>query len=296
LYICIEVLKIMKRQTRFLNILRKLLLWVLGSRSLRSLSKGSRPDSFRGKVIPAHYLFKSDKYRVLEIDSLIYRLDLSKVVDHSLYFGFADKGFENYMQLLKTEFIVFDVGANIGATALPFSQKVSTVYAFEPSQANFLRLKYHIESNRISNIIPVNKGLGDKTAELHLQVVDPSNPGMNRIRVNGHELQNCEIIDVITIDDFVEQNNIRKVDAIKIDVEGFELKVILGAQQTLQKFHPVLFIELDDENLKEQGNSASELIKFLIEIGYNKITKADTGENITEMTHFRKCHYDIIVL
>jgi len=285
----------MKRQTRFLNILRKLLLWILGSRSLRSLSKGYRPDSFRGKIIPAHYLFKSDDYRMLKIDSLVFRLDLSKVVDHSLYFGFSDKGFESYMQLLKTEFIVLDVGANIGATALPFSQKVSTVYAFEPSQANFSRLKYHIESNRINNIIPVNTGLGDKTAQLQLQVVDPSNPGMNRIRVNGHELQNCETIDIITIDDFIEQNNIQKVDAIKIDVEGFELKVILGAQQTLQKFYPVMFIELDDENLREQENSAAELVKMLFEIGYNKIAKADTGENITELTQFHKCHYDIIV-
>ncbi|PKP05222.1 MAG: hypothetical protein CVU11_00760 [Bacteroidetes bacterium HGW-Bacteroidetes-6] len=285
----------MKVKTQILNFFRRFLREVLGCRILRAISNGKRPNSFIGKFIPPHYLFKKATIKIIAIDNLQYRLDISKVVDHFVYFGFSDRGIENFLQRLKPDFIVFDVGANIGVTTLPFSKKASKVFAFEPSSANFIRLKEHVELNQIENIELVNKGLGNKETTLLLETIDDSNPGMNRIRKTNTPKNNCEKVEIVTIDKFVSDYNIEKVDAIKIDIEGFEMKAILGAKQTLQKFRPIMLIELDNENLKEQGDSAIELIKMLLETGYKNMIYADSGEALSELSNFNRCHYDIIV-
>lgn len=285
----------MKTKTHLLNFFRQLLRLVLGCRLLRVLSNGKMPNSFVGKIIPPHYLFKKTTIKKIVIDNIQYSLDISRVVDHFIYFGFLDRGFENFLQLLKSNFIVLDVGANIGVTALPFSQRVNKVIGFEPSSANFIRLKKHVELNAIKNITLVSKGLGDKETTRFLETIDDSNPGMNRIRSVNSNKNDCESVEIVTIDEFVADNSIKRVDAIKIDIEGFEMKAILGAQHTLQKFHPIMYIELDDENLKEQGDSAIELIQKLKEFGYTSFLKADTGKDISEVMSFQNCHYDIIV-
>ena len=66
-----------------------------------------------------------------------------------------------------------------------------------------------------------------------------------------------------------------------------------GAEALIQEYHPIFFIELDDENLKDQGSNAPELIQFLISHGY-KIRHAETNEVLTNESDFNNCHSDII--
>ena len=97
------------------------------------------------------------------------------------------------------------------------------------------------------------------------------------------------------MDKWCNDNNITKIDLIKIDVEGFEMNVLKGGIQTLQKFKPKMFIELDDNNLKDVGSSAKELINFIAKLDY-KIINAEDETPITADTDFTNCHYDIICL
>ena len=100
-------------------------------------------------------------------------------------------------------------------------------------------------------------------------------------------------VEIDTLDNSMQKFNIPKPSLIKIDVEGYELKVLKGGRETIIKHRPALFIELDDNNLREQGNSAKELIQSLTQLQY-KIVNASNGQLVNENTNYTNCHFDIL--
>ena len=82
---------------------------------------------------------------------------------------------------------------------------------------------------------------------------------------------------VITLDSFFAKEQMKRIDLIKIDVEGFEMKVLYGATDCVERFRPVLFLELCDANLREQGSSAVELLQWLEARDYG-VCDAISGE------------------
>jgi hypothetical protein len=62
----------------------------------------------------------------------------------------------------------------------------------------------------------------------------------------------------------------------------------------LRKDKPTLFVELDDNNLRDQGQSAAALVKFLREVGYKEIKNAENEEGIDADFDFKNCHFDIV--
>jgi len=122
--------------------------------------------------------------------------------------------------------------------------------------------------------------------------VSERNPAGKRIRSKG-EPDGSSKVKAVTMDSFVQKKNIEKVSLIKIDVEGFEMRVLQGAKKVISQHRPTLFIELDDSNLKEQQSSAKELILFLEDLSY-RIIRSDTGSAVTSLTDFSRSHYDVI--
>ena len=102
------------------------------------------------------------------------------------------------------------------------------------------------------------------------------------------------MIDIEMLDNYWEQTNGGKIDLIKIDVEGYELSVLKGAHQILLSYHPVLIIEINDSNLRNNNTTASALIQFLKELGYDYITTTDKKRKITASDNFERCHFDIV--
>ena len=147
--------------------------------------------------------------------------------------------------------------------------------------------------NNFKNIQISSNGLGDKADSVKLYKVCESNSGMNRIlKATNTEFPYHEI-NIVKLDDEVNNYKLTRVDLIKIDVEGYELNVLKGALLTIQKYKPILFIELDDNNLKEQGTSAFELINFIKSLGY-QIRQAESNQLLVETDTYTDCHYDIL--
>lgn len=146
------------------------------------------------------------------------------------------------LQALPENCVVLDGGANIGFVSVPVAQfiqaKNGKVYAFEPQRMIFNALCGTIALNNINNLFLAQKALGDKKGSVFVPPVDygtPSDFGMVEL---SHEEQG-EAVDVITIDSL----KLERLDFFKLDVEGYEVPALQGAQKTLKKFEPWCWIE-----------------------------------------------------
>lgn len=255
-------------------------------------------SSFIKKLIPPEYLYPNPTWRKVVRNDINYHLNISNSVDHAIYFGYKDQAAENFIKMFNEDSVVFDIGANIGATSLPYAKKCfkGRVYSYEPDQTNYKRLVENINLNQLQNVQAINIGLGDKEEEVKLYCVSDTNPGMNRVLKQENVDFNYTIIKIRTLDfELFERLKLSKVDAVKIDVEGFETNVLNGAAKTLLTFKPKLFIELIDSNLRENGSSASEIVNKLIDYGYDIFCAFDM-RRIEKDENLNNCQFDIIAI
>jgi FkbM family methyltransferase len=141
--------------------------------------------------------------------------------------------------LLKEDDVVLEVGANIGYYALIEARICKKIYAVEPHPENFGRLLRNIELNGLSNVITQQGAFGEKSGTIPLYCSDLSNWHSCR---DAPKSENDFIdVDCFTIDDFAAQNEVPTF--IKMDVEGYELEVLRGAEKTLKSIRH-LFLEL----------------------------------------------------
>lgn len=182
---------------------------IMDANTMRAFFKQSFEDDYY------IYLFGNDDYEEKIIDKYFYLLIEGP---YCLKNNLIDV-------TVKAGDIVIDAGSWAGDFAAYASVKGAVTYAFEPSDYFFRMLEKTAELNH--GIIPVMKALSDVTQD---------SSKIHGIYSSGHE----DIFDSITIDDFVRENNIPRVDFIKSDIEGNERKMLAGAQETLRRFAPKL--------------------------------------------------------
>ncbi len=282
-------------RTKILNVFRKGFQIPFIEKWLVKQLKKNR-NSIYAKLVPPDYLYKAGSTRKVERFGLKYLLDISNVVDHYLYYHVKDVAFNNFIEnYVKPKYFVLDIGANIGTTVTQLAAKVGSegyVIGFEPSPSNYQRAKEHILINKLNNCQVENLGLGDKAGSLKLFKVNKNNPGMNRIIKNKEiEIYPYDEVQVITLDDYCHSKNILTINAIKIDVEGFEYFVLKGGVKALSKWKPTILMEVDDDFLKDHDLLISEIFSLLEECGYRKFI---IGENITAASFTKGVHMDIL--
>lgn len=125
---------------------------------------------------------------------------------------------------------IFDVGGNFGQTALRFASAfpAATIYTFEPVPTSFDRLKDAVQ--RCKNIKSFNTALGSKSGTAVMNIMASS--GSNSILQNEAAIGSVPV-QIETIDAFATSNSIQTIDLLKIDVEGYELQVLKGAENLL---------------------------------------------------------------
>jgi len=152
-------------------------------------------------------------------------------------------------KLLKEGMTCLDIGANIGYYVLlenKFIGKQGKIIAIEPSPINFKYLQKNIKLQNAKNIQAFNIAAGDSEGKLRFLVYEnASNSGM--IIPDGEEQKwPGEVIQVPvkTIDNLIAENNITKLDFVRMDVEGYEYHIFEGMKETLKKSKPLIYIEV----------------------------------------------------
>lgn len=136
--------------------------------------------------------------------------------------------------------LTIDIGAHLGLFTILLADRVGPsgkVYSFEPGSENYKQLKLNLELNQLSQAVPINRALSHVSAHTHLILNERSNAGHfleeinNRHRASQKQLS--EEIETITLDEFVEDEKIKKIDLIKMDAERSEDLILEGAKRTL---------------------------------------------------------------
>ena len=138
---------------------------------------------------------------------------------------------------------IIDAGGYVGDTALLFSSyKDKSIHVFEASPSNMDIIRETIRLNHLENIVPVSKALGEKsgTATFSLGERNSCNSLVER---PGYNYPNHIEVPVITLDDYVRENNL-EVGLIKVDIEGGEQLLLKGAVETIRTQHPILLISI----------------------------------------------------
>ncbi len=194
----------------------------------------------------------------------VFEGDLSSDVDRSIY---CQGGYENdliaaFSAACPRRRVILDVGANVGTHSLAFSKVFEKVHSFEPSPEVNRVLRRNLELNGAANVQVHQIALGDATGTLEFYLPDTGNLGSGTLsaRYGGQERATIPV-SVETGDDFVSRIGLEAIDAIKIDVEGFEKQVLTGLRGVLANHRPVVWVEI---GLSDCSNFAvlSDLIPY----------------------------------
>lgn len=152
--------------------------------------------------------------------------------------------------------IIFDIGANIGQTSSYLRKffKTSQIYAFEPVNATYLELLKNVSKD---NVACYNFALGEEKgkSKIFLQQASSKNSLVNMLNQPDNN-GSYEEVEISTVDAFCAENNIDSIDLMKIDTEGFGLKVLSGAKNMFEQGRiKSVFIEVgfSDDDLRHDN-------------------------------------------
>ncbi len=187
-------------------------------------------------------------------------------VERIMWSGIYERPLMRYLDTLDMHgWTCMDIGANVGAVALVLAKKVGAagrVFAFEPGGPNLQRLRNNFDLNpslaSITEVVP--NGVGSSRSELWWSE-EEGNPGNASLGVSG-----SHSVPVTTVDDFVRERSIARLDFMKVDVEGMELEVFQGARESLMRFRPILYYEtLSRYGGAQGGGNFNKLDTFLMD-------------------------------
>jgi len=164
-----------------------------------------------------------------------------------------------------------DVGANIGMVSLIAASRIGSKgrgLAFEPNPEVHQRLKSHFEINDISNIAVVPFAVGDQPGTATLSV-QGRNTGLGTLTRSDPGKGRTVEVEVARVDDFAGELAEGRPTVIKIDVEGYECRVLAGMANLLSRPETVLIVEVTDEMLRRVGSSSRNLHDMLASRGFD---------------------------
>jgi FkbM family methyltransferase len=231
--------------------------------------------------------------------------DLKFRVDRACYMGSLIywRGYHSLSELmcldelLRPPMVFADVGANQGEFTTFAAKRLTegSVLAFEPLEENYRILTENVELNRFSNVLRYNFGLSDQPDEVEVFAspdvklhggwnetatmfpTDSWNTRVGRVRVE-------------VFDEVFPETGLKRLDGMKIDVEGAELPVLRGASQAIQRHRPFIIMEICDETYQAAGYCKSDVCQLLRDMGYRLFVIRRGGRrtpaSVEQLPHF----------
>lgn len=217
---------------------------------------------------------------------------LSDHIEAQLYWQGFQEADEGVLRLIKRHLpndgIFIDIGANIGSFTLVAARIASQgkVHAFEPSDHHFKRLSRNVALNDFNNVVLNKKGLNDEVGFATLFLPNLSgeinNSGAASLysSTNASDIQVTENVELIPLDDYIHEHGVDRIDLIKIDIEGAEFNALRGSLATLQRFRPIVLMELDRDNLERAACKPNDILDFWHTLNYRISRIKCDGETV----------------
>jgi FkbM family methyltransferase len=226
-----------------------------------------------------------------------WELDLDEGIDLSIYlFGaFEREVCKSYSGIIQPGMQVIDIGANIGAHTLPMAQLVGDkgqVDAFEPTTFAVEKLKRNLVLNpalvprvRLNHCFLCSQGNQHLPSEGIPSSWNLAKSDAAQHKQHGGFFKPLGEVKTTTLDDYVTNQGIQRIDLIKLDVDGNELDVLAGARIVISKFKPIILMELA---FYEDEARHSQLFDYLNENGYKATLLANEQAIELSLTAIRK--------
>lgn len=196
-------------------------------------------------------------------DGMRLRLDLRESLQRDFFFGLYDRAeLRLVREWLREGGDFVDVGAHIGMYSVAAALAVGSrgrVLAFEPNPAARTQLEANVALNGCENVIVSASAVRDRVGETLLHVPATPDPSFSSLEAGRFAEGEPVRVETTTVDAAIREHGLRPA-AVKIDVEGGELAVVAGMEETLEA-RPVLLVEVDE-------STGPELERRLSERGY----------------------------
>jgi FkbM family methyltransferase len=174
-----------------------------------------------------------------------------------------------------TDAVVVDVGAHAGQFSKLFARLApqGVVHAFEPSPYALSVLDKAIGWNRLSHVRIHRCGLGAEAGALELRTPVKRSGGLGfGLAHMGASTETRAVrvdrVEIRTLDEFAETEQLQRLDFIKADIEGWEGKMLEGGLATITRFKPAMLMELVSESLARSGMTRKDVQDMLAPLGY----------------------------
>jgi FkbM family methyltransferase len=198
-------------------------------------------------------------------------LDLGIEMQQHVYWAGLSRDDSRILDLaravLPADGVFLDVGANVGIHTLAVARHLAAgggaVLAFEPHPVNHRLLVHNIQQNRLRHVVAENFGLAETPDKL---TGTASAAGGNWSLASQGEYR--FEVRLLRLDDYLQDHPFPRLDLMKIDVEGAEVRVLRGARQTIERFHPLIVFEVCPAWLTKMRTNPAELFAELVGHGY----------------------------
>ena len=190
------------------------------------------------------------KYRLFDSNVSRVLLDVPNIHDGDV---------AEILSLVNPGSVYIDIGANIGTTTLPISKCVKKMLSIEAHPDTVYYLRENIKLNGYTNIDVLQVAVGEACGTVNFS--DSKTDDINKVSYSGGL-----VVPMLTLDDIAR--DIPFIDLIKIDVEGYEKFVLMGAKNTLAKTR-ALYIEYYEPNTLDFGYTREEIWLYLEQAGFS---------------------------
>jgi FkbM family methyltransferase len=216
----------------------------------------------------------SSFYTISNFDSdLKLKIDRARSMGASLYWT----GFHEMRELiflnrfLKADMVALDVGANLGEYTVFMAKRLrkGKVISFEPLKKNLVLLEENVKLNRFDNVVISNLGLSDSSEQIEIhELEDEMNEGLATIHLGERKSKMSYPVQLELLDSLVDSFDMKRIDFIKMDIEGAELKALKGSIETIRKFKPLVMVEISDVTYQAAGYSKVDIHHFFKTLQY----------------------------